>query len=225
LIAVIDLFVEGGMNFRIDGQIILLDPQEKKIDTIKASDERTFKPHKPDETVRSSWQAVLIQLSKGLHDSRPLQAFAGTRAPASKVAPAGKASPSIVAVFDIQDASKKIDGDALVQLTNYLGTLLTQSGAYRVVPRDQLRQNLLDEKKGSYQECFDERCRIELGKAVSAQKTLATSLIQVGSKCAVTSNLFDLKSETTEKGASVETGCSPDELLSAMKTIAGQLSQ
>jgi hypothetical protein len=71
----------------------------------------------------------------------------------------------------------------------------------------------------------DERCRIELGKALSAEKTLATTLIQVGSKCAVTSNLFDLKTETTEKGASVETGCSPDELLGAMKSIAGQLSK
>lgn len=90
---------------------------------------------------------------------------------------------------------------------------------------DQLRKNLLDEKAGSYKECYDERCRIELGKALSAQKTLATTLIQVGSKCAVTSNLFDLKSETTEKGASVETGCSPDELFSAMKSIAGQLSK
>ena len=33
-----------------------------------------------------------------------------------------------------------------------------------VVPRDQLRQRLLDEKKGSYRPCLDESCQIELGK-------------------------------------------------------------
>ena len=53
---------------------------------------------------------------------------------------------------------------------------------------------------------------------------MATTLIRVGSKCAVTSNLFDLKTVTAEKGASVNTGCSPDELLDAMKQIAEQLS-
>lgn len=102
--------------------------------------------------------------------------------------------------------------------------MLTESGKYSVVPRDQLRQRLLDEKKGSYRPCMDESCQIELGKALAANLTLSTTLIKVGGKCAVAANLFDLKTETAQKGASVETGCEPKALLSAMKKIAAQLS-
>jgi hypothetical protein len=142
-----------------------------------------------------------------------------------KPAPIVSSERVIVAVFDLQDGSNKIAPETIVQLTSYLGTLLAQYGAYRVVPREQLRQRLLQEKLGTYQSCFDEGCQIELGKAVAAQKSLATSLIRVGEKCALTANLVDLKTETLERGASVETGCSDSELLGAMKKIAQQLAK
>jgi hypothetical protein len=227
LIIVIDNFGEAGTSIRLESNLIIFDANQQKIDTISAEGEDSFGFSGSEKVVFGVWDDVRNQLARGLHASKPLAAYAASKAPKEAVAEAKaeKKSAAIVAVFDIQDASKKHDKDALQQLTNYLGTLLTQSGAYKVIPQDQLRKNLLDEKKGSYKECFDERCRIELGKAMSAEKTLATTLIQVGSKCAVTSNLFDLKTETTDKGASVETGCSPDELLSAMKSIAGQLSK
>ncbi len=158
---------------------------------------------------------------------QPAKSPAVTFAPA---APAieGESGPGprreIVAVFDIHDATGRLKKKTLVQLTNYLGTVLAQTGSYSTIPREQLRSRLFEKKKGSYKECYDERCQIELGKAVAAQKTLATTLIRVGSKCAVTANLFDLKTETAVKGASVNTGCSPDELLDAMKQIAEQLA-
>ena len=133
------------------------------------------------------------------------------------------AATEIVAVTDVNDASGKFQADTLVQLTTYLGTALTRSGKYQVVPRDRLRAGLAEQKKESYRECMDESCQIELGRAVSASKLLSTQLLQVGSKCAVTANLYDLKTETTQKGAMVQTGCSPDELLDAMQQIADQL--
>jgi len=131
----------------------------------------------------------------------------------------------IVAVFDVQDTAGIIGEQDVVSLTNYLGSALAQKGEYKIVPRDQLRARLFEEKKGTYRQCYQESCQIELGKALAAQKTLATTLIRVGSKCAVTANLFDLKTETAEKGATVNTGCSPDALLDAMKQLAGELSK
>ncbi len=227
LIIIMDNFSEVGTSFKLESNLIIFDSNQQKIDTISAEAKDSFGLSGSEKVVNGVWDSVRNQLARGLHGSKALAAYAETRAPKEAVAaaPDEKKAASIVAIFDIQDASKKLEKDALLQLTNYLGTLLTQSGAYKVIPQDQLRESLLDKKEGSYKECFDERCRIELGKALSAEKTLATTLIQVGSKCAVTSNLFDLKTETTEKGASVETGCSPDELLSAMKSIAGQLSR
>jgi hypothetical protein len=132
---------------------------------------------------------------------------------------------SIVAVFNVYDASGRFEKDILDQLTNYLGTALTTSGKFRIIPHDQLRARIAEEKKESYKECVEESCQIELGKVLAAQKSLATQLLKVGNKCALTANLFDLKTETTEKGAMVNTGCSPDELLGAMQQIAEQLSK
>ncbi len=129
----------------------------------------------------------------------------------------------IVAVTDVFDASGKFKEDTLVQLTIYLGTALTRTGKYQLIPRDQLRASLAEQKKESYRECMDESCQIQLGRSVSASKLLSTQLLQVGNKCAATANLYDLKTETTQKGAMVQTGCSPDELLDAMQKIADQL--
>jgi hypothetical protein len=226
LIAIIDSFGDVGLGIEMDGSVIFLTPDKQELETIKGHSERSFSIGSSPETVVTETAAdVRNQIEAGLRSSKKLQEYAKSRAP--KPVPSDRpAEPSavIVAIFDINDASKKLEQDALVQLTNYLGTVLTQSGAFKVIPRDQLRSRLLDEKKGSYKMCYDESCQIELGRAVSAQKSLSTTLIQIGNKCAVTANLFDLKTEMTEKGASVETGCNPEELLDAIKEIARQLA-
>jgi len=164
-----------------------------------------------------------LVLRKAPEPAPPKREAPAVTAPAA--GPTAEGDRQIIAVFDVFDASKRIDKETLAQLTTYLGTALTKSGKYSVIPRDQLRARLLEEKKGTYRECVEESCQIELGKTLAAQKTLATQLLQVGKKCAVTANLFDLKTETAEKGAMVNTGCSPDELLDAMNQIAKQLSE
>ena len=130
----------------------------------------------------------------------------------------------IVALFDVQDPSKHFKDDTLDQLTEYLATRLTELAGYRVVPRDQLRERLVAQKTTGYRECFDQSCQIDLGKAISAQKSLAVKVLRVGGKCAITASLYDLKSETTERGASVRTECSDDALMDAMDQIARQLA-
>jgi hypothetical protein len=144
---------------------------------------------------------------------------------AAKVpAPVTVGPKQIVAVFDVHDASGRIDRAVLIQLTNYLSTAITATGRYKVIPRDQLRARLIQQKTNSYRKCIDETCQIELGKTLSAQKSLATHLLQVGKRCAITANLYDLKSETAEKGAMVNTGCGQDELLDAMHELVEQLT-
>ena len=134
-------------------------------------------------------------------------------------------STYIAAVFDVNDPSRKLDKNVLVQLTINLATAFARNGKYKVIPRDQLRARLLDEKNGSYKACADESCQIETGKALAAQKSLATQLNEVGKKCVVTANLYDLKTGASEKAAMVNTGCSSEDLLDAMKQIAQQLSE
>lgn len=157
---------------------------------------------------------------------RPPPAAAAPRkevAPAvAAVSPAGRTT--VVAVFDVRDASRRFRPAMLDQLTEYLAARLTQVTRYRVVPRDQLRERLKQEKNGSFRKCYDQGCQIELGKAVAAQKSLATKILQVGKRCAVTSTLYDLKSETAERSALVRTDCDEDALMDTMDRIARQLS-
>lgn len=134
------------------------------------------------------------------------------------------AAGTVMAVFDIQDASGSLDLRTLDQLTDFLAVKMTDVAGYRVVPRNQLRQRLRDEKSQGYKKCYDEGCQIELGRAVAAQKSLSTRLIQVGSRCALTASVFDLKSETTERAASVETDCTEDSLMEAIEKVASKLA-
>ena len=76
----------------------------------------------------------------------------------------------------------------------------------------------------SYKQCFDQTCQIELGKAISAQKSLAVKLLRVGGKCAITASLCDLATETTERGASTRTECSDEALMDGMDHVARQLA-
>jgi hypothetical protein len=160
---------------------------------------------------------------KGLDDVAPQLASAAVVA-AAHVKVQGSRKREILAVFDIQDVSARFDGQTLGQLTAYLAASMTNSGPFDVVPHEQLRERLTDEKKSSYRPCFDTACQIELGRALAAQKTLATQLIQVSEKCAVVSSLYDLKSETAKAAATVETGCGAGELLGALKQVADQIA-
>ena len=46
--------------------------------------------------------------------------------------------------------------------------------------------------------------------------------VQIGSNCAISSTLYDLKSETTEKAASVRTECSENALMDGMDQISSR---
>lgn len=149
--------------------------------------------------------------------------------PAPRAARAAAPSSSgpgkmIVAVFDVQDLSRKFKKRTLNQLTEYLSARITQVTRYRVVPRDQLRTRLFEEKRGTYRECYEETCQIELGKALAAQKSLSTKILKVGKRCAISSILYDFKTETAEQSALVRTDCDEDSLMDCMDRVARQFS-
>jgi hypothetical protein len=188
----------------------------------------------PDPAVIKALQVLLE--SEPAESIRPVydkfMLLAATQPSESVGAEPAKPSPKaaapknvIMAVFDVQDSSGAVDPRTLDALTLYLTTQMTQVAGYRVVPREQLRARLADEKSGSFKQCFDESCQIELGKALAAQKTLATQLLKVGTRCMVVSNMFDLKTETSEKSASAETDCSENQLIDALRAVAQQYAE
>lgn len=142
-------------------------------------------------------------------------------------APVAAAEPQrpIVAVFDLADNKHKLDATTMGELAEYLATQLTATGRYRTVPRSQLRRRLGKEKRQGYKACFDEACQIELGKAMAAQKSLATKIIRVGKICTLTSVLYDLKTETSERAATTEGPCSTEGLLASLRAQALKIAR
>jgi len=130
----------------------------------------------------------------------------------------------IVAVFDLQDESRRFKKKTLDMFAELLCVTLTEVAGYKIVPRDQLRARLLEKKRQSYKLCYDESCQIELGKAVAANKSLATKIYKLGKKCILTSTLYDLKTETTDRAKSTETDCSVLGIIDGLKKISKQFS-
>jgi outer membrane protein OmpA-like peptidoglycan-associated protein len=130
---------------------------------------------------------------------------------------------SVVAVFDVEDGTERLGVKDTRQLGDYLAAQVASIPGTRVVPRDQLRSAIVDTKADSYKACFDQSCQIELGKAVSASKTVATKLLRVGSRCALTTTIYDLKTETTERAATARTDCTADALFNAVDAVVHEL--
>lgn len=139
--------------------------------------------------------------------------------------PAAAAGPPVVAVFDIEDASgtSRLPKEVALQLGDYLEGQLAEGGRFRLVPKDQIREQLVGAKKKSYEGCFDDACQIEIGKALAAQKTLSTKLMRIGKQCILKSVLFDLKNEVSDSVANVKGGCSQDDLVASVERVAEKL--
>ncbi len=129
-----------------------------------------------------------------------------------------------MAVFGVELGPRvKLPKAACDGVADYLATRLTESGRYQVVPRDQLRQRLVQEKKKSYKECFDQTCQIEIGKELAAEKTLSTKVIRLGKRCTVTLTLYDLRKAATEAAASQHGSCGEDEVIGSLDKALDKL--
>jgi hypothetical protein len=91
------------------------------------------------------------------------------------------------------------------------------------VPRAQLKEALRQQVADSHLPCFDDACSIEIGKEVAAQKTLLTEIVRVGSSCAVTCTLVDLRTGVSERGATRKGGCDPDNLVNSLEIAVLQI--
>ncbi|MFC1654361.1 HEAT repeat domain-containing protein [Myxococcota bacterium] len=170
-----------------------------------------------DRRIRQAAQETLRRLELlALSEGRPINK---SRPQPSKTVAA--TDGPVVAVFVTQEALRHLKRG---QLSDYLAVRLTSECGYRIVPQDQIKKQLVEEKKKTYRHCYDQRCRIELGKAIAAEKILAVRIFKTGSQCVVTANLYDLRTEATERAATTRVKCSDAALMTALDTITRQLS-
>ncbi len=133
--------------------------------------------------------------------------------------------PPIVAVFDIEDRGARLKSGVISNLTDYLSAKLTASGAYHVIPNDEVRGRLRGQKAESYKSCYDQSCQIEIGKELAAGKSISTKLLRIGKTCVVTVSVYDLASAATEHAATQEGKCSEEGVMAsiskAVETLVG----
>ena len=130
----------------------------------------------------------------------------------------------VLAVFEIQSKRVKLKKDLLNVLTEYLATALSETGAFDVIPQATLREELLKQKKASYKVCHDEKCQIEMGRALAANKLLATSIMRIGNKCIVTGRIFDLKKEAAERSAKARGDCNEQGYMASLDKVSARLA-
>lgn len=131
--------------------------------------------------------------------------------------------PSVL-IFPIRLLGFSLNSAQQLDVRAYLGTRLTMEKVFRVMPEAQIKRDLGAAKVMSYQDCYDESCRLDLTKALSADKSLSVAVAKEEQMCRVTANLYDTVTEVTESAADVLSECSYVALKNAMKAVAAQLS-
>ena len=129
----------------------------------------------------------------------------------------------VVAVFEIENRDSPLTDKHLITLTEYLGTKLGERGMYRIIPRQEIRARLLEQKKESYKECFDQSCQIEIGRELAAEFTVSTTIGKIGDLCLITASLYDLRKAATDKTATAKSPCEVNDLVNAIEEVADKL--
>jgi len=131
----------------------------------------------------------------------------------------------VVAVFDIEESLGLFSADLIESLNSYLVTKLTEVSGYRVIPRERLQEKIKEGKMKSHSTRYDEKSRVELGRAVSARKSLVTKILKVDDNCLITATLYDIQMEVTERAVSVKRECTSSGLYQGVEEIAEMITR
>ena len=138
--------------------------------------------------------------------------------------PAPRPRSSVVAIFDLESKSERFKPGDLIGLTDYIGAVLTQSGRFEVIPRRSIIAALRKQKIESYDECYAESCRLEIGKELAAEKTLSGAIVEFADRCIVTLQLFDLRKATQEAAGTAKSGCDAESVLASIEDAVAKLT-
>jgi|GEM_PF-4906791 len=128
-----------------------------------------------------------------------------------------------VAVFSLQDKTGKLSAQEQAQLTDFLRSKIADGGVFRVIAASRIKAKLAKLKKKSYDACYDEKCQIEIGRELAANKSLSFEVLRLGSRCMVISTLFDLRSSATDASASHGGGCTISNLVKSIETVTDKI--
>ena len=134
---------------------------------------------------------------------------------------------TILAVMDIQDNSGKLRTSDLRTATDFLRGLLLKADRFEVVDKsrqEEKRRAVIDDlQRESGDSCYDEKCRIHLGRELAADTLLTCAVGALGSRCMLTCELIPLEKATAERAGVARFKCGADGLADAVESVAAQL--
>lgn len=133
-----------------------------------------------------------------------------------------------LAVMSIDDQSGKLSEKVKNAATTLLRTHLSSSGQFIVIDATRQQKVLKDlikeKKKESYKMCYDDKCQIPLGQALSADTILRSTVTELGGTFSLGIELVDLAKEAVTKAASFEFDGTEKGILDAVKKVVDEIT-
>ncbi len=129
----------------------------------------------------------------------------------------------VVAVFDLEAPPGVVTAQEQATLGKIIANELAVSRRFKLVPSQEVRRVLLEKKRESYKDCYNESCQIEIGKELAASHSLGCSLQRLGSECRISLTLYDLRESVTAGAARKTGGCAPEALARLAEAAAQEL--
>ncbi len=130
----------------------------------------------------------------------------------------------ILAVMEFDDLSGNLPKEMLSGATEYMRSAFVASNKFIVIAKERQEKAMIKKmKEESYKLCNDKNCQIPLGKALSADTILRTSINFFGGTYTITSELISLEKEATEVGTNATFNGSEDSLKAALDSIVANI--
>ena len=127
---------------------------------------------------------------------------------------------AILAVMEIDDKTGRFSTGELEAASQHLRTGLAESQRFRVVPKSRQEDALVRElRKKSYEDCYSEKCQIELGQQLAADTLVRPTITELGGVCTLSAVLLDLASATSTGGRQADFDCNGKGLKAGVKSV------
>lgn len=133
---------------------------------------------------------------------------------------------TILAVMEIEDKSGKLKPEELENAGDYLRGQLVATQQFKVVDRGRMQEKtkavVRRMKKESWNNCYDDQCRIELGRELAADTIMTCRVTTLGKVCSFSCELIPLATAASEQGGLERFDCTLEGLAGGIdKVVAG----
>lgn len=136
--------------------------------------------------------------------------------------PARTQDKPILAVMEIEDKTGKFKRKDLEAATEVLSALLAASGKYAVVDKSRQAEKrtavMRRLRRESYAPCYDDKCKVELGRELAADTLLSCVIVGLGKQCTFACNALLLEKAVVEEAVALEFGCRTEEFYAVLRT-------